>query len=107
MVCSRTQSDERCTTRKFSGKKEVVQTWNLTVENNHTDTVSVNLVDRLPRYNKKNSKVEIVVSTSEDGEVDMVGHEVSYNFDLAPLEKRTYTYVITITYPSTMSLKNL
>ena len=107
VVCSRTQSDERCTTRKFSGKKEVVQTWNLTVENNHTDTVSVNLVDRLPRYNKKNSKVEIVVTTSEDGEVDMVGHEVSYNFDLAPLEKRTYTYVITITYPSTMSLKNL
>ena len=107
VMCSRELSAEESTSRKFGGRKEVNQTWKLSVENTHSDSVSVNLVDRIPRTQSRDSKVEISVIVSEGGQADMQAHEVLFKMELGPNERRVVTYDLIITYPSSMSLKNL
>ena len=107
VMCSRELSAEESTSRKFGGRKEVNQTWKLLVENTHSDSVSVNLVDRIPRTQSRDSKVEISVIVSEGGQADMQAHEVLFKMELGPNERRVVTYDLIITYPSSMSLKNL
>lgn len=107
VMCSRELSAEESTSRKFGGRNKVNQTWKLSVENTHSDSVSVNLVDRFPRTQSRDSKVEISVVVSEGGQADMQAHEVLFKMELGPNERRVVTYEVIITYPSSMSLKNL
>ena len=81
-------STEESVSRKFGGKKEVVQFWKLSVENTHTDTVTVNLIDRFPRLQSRDSKVQIEVESLDGGVVDHNTSEILFKMELAPLERR-------------------
>ena len=105
VMCSRELLSESSTVKRFAGKKQVVQTWELSVENSHSDTIKVNLADKLPRAN--NSDIVISAVTEDGGIVDSASNEISFEFQLSPLERRTVTYVLTVTCPSSMILKNL
>ena len=105
VMCSRELLSESSTVKRFAGKKQVVQTWELSVENSHSDIISVSLEDKLPRTN--NSDIVISVVTEDGGIVHSASNEISFEFELSPFERRTVTYVLTVTYPSSMSLKNL
>jgi hypothetical protein len=100
-------SEESSSSSFFGGKREVVQTWKLSVVNSHTDAITVNLVDKLPRPNSRDGKIEVSATASDGGVVNNVTHEVEYLLNLAPLEKKTVTLVITVRYPNGMKLKNL
>ena len=105
VMCSRELLSESSTVKRFAGKKQVVQTWELSVENSHSATIKVNLADKLPRAN--NSDIDISAVTEDGGELDSASNEINFEFELAPLERRTVTYILTVTYPSSMNLKNL
>ena len=105
VMCSRELLSESSTVKRFAGKKQVVQTWELSVENSHSDTIKVNLADKLPRAN--NSDIDISAVTEDGGELDSALNEINFDFELSPLERRTVTYILTVTYPSFMNLKNL
>lgn len=105
VMCSRELLSESSTVKRFAGKKQVVQTWELSVENSHSDTIKVNLADKLPRAN--NSDIDISAVTEDGGKLDSASNEINFDFELAPLERRTVTYILTVTYPSSMNLKNL
>jgi hypothetical protein len=107
VMCSRELSEESSSSSFFGGKREVVQTWKLSVVNSHTDAITVNLVDKLPRPNSRDGKIEVSATASDGGVVNNVTHEVEYLLNLAPLEKKTVTLVITVRYPNGMKLKNL
>ena len=105
VMCSRELLSESSTVKRFAGKKQVVQTWELSVENSNSDTIKVNLADKLPRAN--NSDIDISAVTEDGGELDSALNEINFDFELSPLERRTVTYILTVTYPSFMNLKNL
>ena len=105
VLCSRELLSELSNIKRFAGKKEVVQTWVLSVENSHSNTIIVSLEDKLPRAN--NSDIVISAVTEDGGVVDSASNEIRFEIELSPLETRTVTYVLTVTYPSSMSLKNL
>lgn len=105
VMCSRELLSESSTVKRFAGKKQVVQTWELSVENSYSDVIRVSLEDKLPRSN--NSDIVISVVTEDGGIVHSASNEISFEFELSPFERRTVTYVLTVTYPSSMSLKNL
>lgn len=107
VMCSRELSTEESVSRKFGGKKEVVQFWKLSVENTHNDTVTVNLIDRFPRLQSRDSKVQIEVESLDGGVVDHNTSEILFKMELAPLERREVTYKLTVTYPSSVTLLNL
>ncbi|MBI49276.1 MAG: hypothetical protein CL850_03195 [Crocinitomicaceae bacterium] len=104
VMCYKELLSESSTVKRFAGKKQVTQTWELTVENSHSNTVFVNLVDKLPRTN--NSEITISALTDDSGIVDLVSNEISFDFELSPFEKRIVTYVLTVTYPGSMNLEN-
>ena len=105
VMCSRELLSESSTVKRFAGKKQVVQTWELSVENSHSDNIIVSLEDKLPRAN--NSDIVISAVTEDGGIVDSASNEISFEFELSPLERKTVTYVLTVTCPSSMILKNL
>ena len=107
VLCSRQLSSESSSIKRFAGKKQVVQTWELSIENTHSDAIKVNLSDKLPRSKQHNSEIEIIATTLDGGVVDSASNEISFDVELAPLERKTVTYVLTVTYPSSMNLKNL
>ena len=107
VLCSRKLKTESSSTKRFAGKKQVVQTIELSIENTHSDSVHVDLADKLPRAKQHNSEVQISAITEYGGYVDSARNEIKFDIVLAPLERRTVTYVLTVTYPSSMKLKNL
>jgi uncharacterized protein (TIGR02231 family) len=107
VLCSRSLKAESSTVKRFAGKKQVVQTWELAVENTHSDTIKVNLADKLPKAKNSDADIEITTTTLDGGAIDSAKNEISFDVELAPLERRTVTYVLTVTYPSSMNLKNL
>jgi hypothetical protein len=107
VLCSREMKGESSSSSFFGGKREVVQTWELSVENSHTDSITVNLVDKLPRPRSLDGKIEVSAVASDSGVVNDITHEVEYLLKLAPLERRTVTLVITVRYPSSVNIDNL
>ncbi|MBM56140.1 MAG: hypothetical protein CMB32_06255 [Euryarchaeota archaeon] len=107
VLCSRQLSAESSLSKRFGGKNEVIQTWKLAIENTHSDSIKVNLADKLPRVKNRNSDISITATSNDGGVVDSANHEIAFNIELAPLERKVVTYVLTVSYPSSMSLKNL
>lgn len=107
VLCSRSLKAESSTVKRFAGKNQVVQTWELAVENTHSDTTKVNLADKLPKVKNVDADIEITTTTNDGGLIDSAKNEISFDIELAPLERTTVTYVLTVTYPSSMNLKNL
>ena len=106
VLCSRELKTEESKSSVFAGKKTVIQTWELTVENDSDDQISVDLVDKLPRTLTRESDVNLTVVASEGGVVDNMNHEVVFAIDLKPFEKRVVTVVITAKYPSSARINN-
>ena len=107
VLCSRQLSAESSSSKRFGGKKEVIQTWELAIENTHSDTIKVRLADKLPRVQNRNADISISAASTDGGVVDSATNEIGFNLVLAPLERRVVTYVLTVSCPSSMSLKNL
>jgi uncharacterized protein (TIGR02231 family) len=106
VLCSRELKAEDSKSSVFAGKKTVVQTWELTVENDSDDHISVDLVENLPRTSNRDSVIELTVVASEGGIVDNINHEVVFALELEPFEKRVVTVVITAKYPSSARINN-
>jgi uncharacterized protein (TIGR02231 family) len=106
VLCSRELKTEESKSSVFAGKKTVVQTWELTVENDSDDHISVDLVDKFPRTLTRKSDVILTVVASEGGVVDNINHEVVFALDLMPFEKKVVTVVITAKYPSSARINN-
>ena len=104
--CSRELVAESSSSSFLAGKKEMVQTWELKVENSHTDSVEVDLVDKLPVSRFENSEIEISAEASDNGEVDLINGFAVYSFGLAPLETRKVTLTIRVKYPSKRNLQS-
>ena len=107
VLCSRQLSAESSSSKRFGGKNEVIQTWKLAIENTHSDSIKVNLADKLPRVKNRNSDISITATSNDGGVVDSANHEIAFNIELAPLERKVVTYVLKVSYPSSMNLKNL
>lgn len=104
--CSRELVAENSSSSFLAGKKEMVQTWELTVENAHTDSVEVDLIDNLPITRFKDKGIEISAEASDNGLVDLIKGKVIYPISLAALEKRTVTLTIRVKYPSRHNLQS-
>ena len=65
------------------------------------------LADKLPRVQNRNADISISAASTDGGVVDSATNEIGFNLVLAPLERRVVTYVLTVSCPSSMSLKNL
>jgi len=106
VLCSRELKAEDSKSSVFAGKKTVVQTWDLTVENDSDDYISVDLVDKIPRTLVRESDVELTVDVSEGGVVDFINNEVVFPLNLEPFEKKVVTVVLTVKYPSSAKINN-
>lgn len=104
--CSRELVAESSTSSFLAGKKEMVQTWELKVENSHTDSVEVDLVDNLPVVRNKNVDIEVSAEASDNGVIDLVNGQATYSFGLAPLETRKVTLTIRVKYPAKHNLQS-
>ena len=84
----------------------MVQTWELKVENTHTDSVKVDLVDKLPVSRFDNSEIEISAEASDNGQVDLMNGFAVYSFGLAPLETRKVNLTVRVKYPAKRNLQS-
>ena len=106
VLCSRELSEEFSKSNLLSRKK-VTSTWILAVENTLSDSISVDLVDALPQSSTRDGNIEIEVSASDSGEIDLINHLVTYPLELAPGERREVSLTISVTYPRRSVLRGL
>ena len=106
VLCSRELSEEFSKSNLLSRKK-VTSTWILAVENTLSDSISVDLIDALPQSSTRNGDIEIEVSASDSGEIDLINHLVTYSLELAPGERRKVSLAISVTYPRRSILRGL
>ena len=106
VLCSRTLSEE-LSKSSFLSRKSITSTWILAVENSLTDSISVDLIDALPQSSKHGDDIEITITASDSGEIDLINHLVTYSLDLAPGERREVSLTITVTHPRRMTLRGL
>jgi uncharacterized protein (TIGR02231 family) len=106
VLCSRELSEEFSKSNLLSRKK-VTSTWILAVENTLSDSISVDLIDALPQSSTRNGDIEIEVSASDSGEIDLINHLVTYPLELAPGERREVSLTISVTYPRRSVLRGL
>ncbi|MDE0722607.1 MAG: DUF4139 domain-containing protein [Flavobacteriales bacterium] len=98
VLCSRELSEE-FSKSTFLSRKSITSTWILTVENTLADSIYVDLVDALPQSSTRDGDIEIEVSASDLGEIDLINHLVTYSLELAPGERREVSLTINVTYP--------
>jgi len=98
VLCSRELSEE-LSKSTFLSRKKVTSTWILAVENALHDSISVDLIDALPQSSTRDGDIEIEVSVSDSGEIDLINHLVTYPLELAPGERREVSLTISVTYP--------
>ena len=72
-----------------NGKTETY-TWEITVKNNKTEKINIELADQIPLSYSKNFDVELLEST--DAKYDKNKGELKWNLELAPLEKKVLTF---------------
>ncbi len=106
VLCSRELSEE-FSKSTFLSRKNVTSTWILAVENTLSDSISVDLVDVLPQPSTLDSNIDIVISASPSGEIDLINHLVTYPLELAPGELREVSLTISVTYPRRATLRGL
>jgi len=106
ILCSRELSEE-LSKSTFLSRKKVTSTWILKVENALHDSISVDLIDALPQSSNRNGDIEIEVSASDSGEIDLINHLVTYPLELAPGERREVSLTISVTYPRRSILRGL
>ena len=106
VLCSRELSEE-FSKSSFLSRKNITSTWILAVENTLSDSISVDLIDALPQSSPRNSDVDIVISASTSGEIDLINHLVTYPLELAPGERREVSLTINVTYPRRSILRGL
>ena len=106
VLCSRELSEEFSKSNLLSRKK-VISTWILAVENTLSDSISVDLIDALPQSSNRDGDIEIEVSASDSGEIDLINHLVTYSLELAPGERREVSLMISVTYPRRSILRGL
>ena len=106
VLCSRELSEE-LSKSTFLSRKKVTSTWILKVENALHDSISVDLIDALPQSSTRDGDIEIEVSASNSGEIDLINHLVTYSLELAPGERREVSLTISVTYPRRTILRGL
>ena len=106
VLCSRELSEE-LSKSTFLSRKKVTSTWILKVENALHDSISVDLIDALPQSSTRDGDIEIEVSASNSGEIDLINHLVTYSLELAPGERREVSLTISVTYPRRSILRGL
>jgi len=106
VLCSRELSEE-FSKSTFLSRKNITSTWILAVENTLSDSISVDLVDALPQSSTRDGDIEIEVSASDSGEIDLLNHLVTYPLELAPGERREVSLTISVTYPRRSVLRGL
>ncbi|PCJ82212.1 MAG: hypothetical protein COA49_01575 [Bacteroidetes bacterium] len=105
--CSRELSEETSTSSILSGKRQVVSNWKLSVENFLSDSISIDLVDLVPRVSARNLDVDVSISLSEGGRLDEINNLVTFALELGPQERREVTITITVVYPRNSILYGL
>ena len=106
VLCSRELSEE-FSKSTFLSRKNITSTWILAVENTLSDSISVDLIDALPQSSTRDGDIEIEVSASDSGEIDLLNHLVTYPLELAPGERREVSLTISVTYPRRSILRGL
>ena len=106
VLCSRELSDE-FSKSTFLSRKNITSTWILAVENTLADSISVDLIDALPQSSTRDGDIDIVISASPSGEIDLINHLVTYPLELAPGERREVSLTINVTYPRRSVLRGL
>jgi len=106
VLCSRELSEE-FSNSTFLSRKKVTSTWILAVENTLADSISVDLIDALPQSSTREGDIDIVISASPSGEIDLINHLVTYPLELAPGERREVFLTINVTYPRRSILRGL
>ena len=106
VLCSRELSEE-FSKSTFLSRKNIASTWILAVENTLSDSISVDLIDALPQSSTRDGDIEIEVSASDSGEIDLLNHLVTYTLELAPGERREVSLTISVTYPRRSVLRGL
>jgi len=106
VLCSRELSEE-FSKSTFLSRKNITSTWILAVENTLSDSISVDLIDALPQSSTRDGDIDITISTSPSGEIDLINHLVTYTLELAPGERREVSLTINVTYPRRSILRGL
>ena len=106
VLCSRELSEE-FSKSTFLSRKNITSTWILAVENTLSDSISVDLIDALPQSSTRDGEIDIVISASDSGEIDLINHLVTYPLELAPGERREVSLTINVTYPRRSILRGL
>ncbi len=100
VVVKRDMVKDFCKTGTWAGKKWVTKAYEITVKNQKTVPIKIEIVDQLPKSN--NSELEIVTEEISGAKLDEEKGELRWILDLTPnqIEKKTIRF--TVKYPKKM-----
>ncbi|MFZ6052432.1 DUF4139 domain-containing protein [Halocola ammonii] len=92
-------------TQFLGGKKETTRSYEITIVNNKSKAIEIQLVDQIPLT--RTAEVEITTEELSGGKVDAETGEVTWKINLEPGEKAKRTLRFTVKYPKKKSIGNL
>tara|TARA_B100000963_G_scaffold320716_1_gene303455 strand:+ start:184 stop:1761 length:1578 start_codon:yes stop_codon:yes gene_type:complete len=96
---------DHCTSKVFRGARVTSETFEITIENQHNQNVSIVVKDALPV--SANSDILVEVIELGGAEFDATSGQLEWHLDLGPNEGRTLSFEYVITHPKRRLLLGL
>ena len=102
---SRKRLMELCSSSALGGTKRTVQAFQVDVVNQHSRSVKVRIVDRIPV--SRSSDIEVFVESLDGGELDPVTGWITWEMTLSPGAQKTLSFSYKVEYPKKFSIQGL
>ncbi len=102
-VMVKREPEKRISSSKFIGTRaETTRVWKITVRNNKTESISLDLFDQIPV--SLNDEIEVTNVDTDGGTIDKETGKITWNMKLAPNEQVEKRITYTVRYPKNRSL---
>ena len=93
----RSRSTEKCSTKLFSGKKKETYAYDITIRNNKSTGIDIEVLDQIPLTRRKEIEVEMIDSDGANY-TEKIG-KVIWNFKLKPNDTKILHLVYSVEFP--------
>jgi uncharacterized protein (TIGR02231 family) len=94
IVVKRSRSTEKCSTKLFSGKKKETYAYDITIRNNKSTGIDIEVLDQIPLTRRKEIEVEMIDSDGANY-TEKIG-KVIWNFKLKPNDTKILHLVYSV-----------